>query len=525
MTKRDELNELYGAMLRGYPGGLSNTSTRKFDDIKRYISDWFGLPYEEIYATGAGTRAGNLEVRLSQGLQAIKHTKLGLGFLKADNKKQIDTRSDSAVVTVTKFLGRGKATYDAIGILVEYEKKLFFTRILEKDGEGYFELIKKEYPEIKQTTINIDAQTPSQPESMEGLINALKEDIANPSSSSQLELLTIHKGNNLIYMGPPGTGKSFLVEELTREQPSLRTTFHPEYTYADFIGSYQPVVGFDDTQPEILGIDGKRIKKPINYFEFVPGPFILAVKRAIEEKNINSENQVFLIIEEINRGDCAAIFGETFQLLDRDDSGQSKYGITLKTVINQYFKENGINIDIVGDGKFYIPSNLSLVATMNTSDQSLIPMDSAFMRRWDFIPCPIDYGQLIEYTAPDRPKVNDGLEIWDWITILEELNNRIIKDHMEDKQIGPWFIKPNKHDGEVSFLTICNKLFYYLWHDVFKEELYTDSCPFKMKTDTYSFDKLYGIAQTEGLAGVFKDDLINTIRIKTPKEKEAISAS
>jgi MoxR-like ATPase len=309
-------------------------------------------------------------------------------------------------------------------------------------------------------------------------------------------------GSNVIYSGPPGTGKSTKVKNKTGAAPLFRTQFHPEYSHSDLIGSYRPVVGFEaDAANNVVGHDGAIIARPVNYFAFVPGPLALAMERAF-----GSNDHVFLIIEEINRGDCAAIFGDAFQLLDREDTGRSEFGITPKSELLAYFKAKSVNYDIASDGKLYLPPNLTLLATMNTSDQSLYPMDSAFKRRWQWVACPIDFDQLLDYTGGVRPFLDDGKTIWDWIQILELVNKNIVRDRMEDKQLGPWFIKPGK-DGLVPWDAFLNKGLFYLWHDVFKDEQLSDLSPFKTDGPEV-FGEVQANIRDNGLAAGFKPELL-----------------
>lgn len=307
---------------------------------------------------------------------------------------------------------------------------------------------------------------------------------------------------NTIFFGPPGTGKSSEVNEMVASSPMFRTQFHPEYSHADFIGSYRPVVGSEaDATNKILGHDGILGPRPVNYFAFVPGPLALALECAFA-----SSCHVFLVIEEINRGDCAAIFGDAFQLLDRDDAGRSEFGITPKLELLAYFKARGINYDIAADGKLYLPPNLSLLATMNTSDQSLYPMDSAFKRRWQWVTCPIDFEQLLVYTGGVRPFLDDGKDKFDWIELVERINKKIVQDRMEDKQLGPWFIKPAK-DGLVPWEAMLNKCLFYLWHDVFKDEQLLDLSPFKADGPKV-FGEVQANIRDNGLAAGFKPELL-----------------
>lgn len=309
-------------------------------------------------------------------------------------------------------------------------------------------------------------------------------------------------GANWIFFGPPGTGKSTEAKEMVGGAAIERTQFHPEYSHADFIGSYRPVVGFESGPAnEVVGHDGVIIARPINYFAFVPGPLTLALERAFQ-----SADHVFLVIEEINRGDCAAIFGDTFQLLDRNDQGRSEFGITPKSELVAYFKGRSINYDIAGNGKLYLPPNLTLLATMNTSDQSLYPMDSAFKRRWQWVGCPIDFSQLLAYTEGVRPFLDDGTTKWDWIKMVESLNNNIVRDRMEDKQLGPWFIKPAK-GGLVPWESFLNKCLFYLWHDVFKDEQLSDLSPFKTNGPQV-FSEVQRNIRENGLAAGIKPEIL-----------------
>jgi hypothetical protein len=239
-----------------------------------------------------------------------------------------------------------------------------------------------------------------------------------------------------------------------------------------------------------------------------------------------TNDHVFLVVEEINRGDCAAIFGDVFQLLDRDDAGRSEFGVTPKPELLQYFKSKKVNYDVAGDGKLYIPGNLSLLATMNTSDQSLYPMDSAFKRRWQWVACPIDFEQLLAYTNGIRPFLDDGKMRWDWIELIELLNNNIVSDRLEDKQLGPWFIKPAKN-GLVAWDEFLNKCLFYLWHDVFKDEQLSDLSPFKTDGPEV-FGEVQVNIRDNGLAAGFKPALLVSIppeRLADEERRQALASA
>ena len=171
--------------------------------------------------------------------------------------------------------------------------------------------------------------------------------------------------------------------------------------------------------------------------------------------------QVYLVIEEINRGNCAQIFGDIFQLLDRDSEGFSQYSIDADCDFAEWLKDNG-----VGDGKLKLPPNLNILATMNTSDQSLFPMDSAFKRRFDWEYVPINY---------DHSEAGFIIEIGDskykWLDFLKKVNADIDETtHSEDKQMGEFFIKPKSDDLKIAFNEFRSKVLFYLWDSVYKDE-------------------------------------------------------
>lgn len=273
-------------------------------------------------------------------------------------------------------------------------------------------------------------------------------------------LTTNKKASNIIYFGSPGTGKSFAADKETganiedRKEFVEKTTFHPEYDYNSFVGGYKPVMVKKDEENKIE-------------YKFVPQIFTNIYVKAWNDL----DNHYFLQIEEINRGNCAEIFGDLFQLLDRDEHGKSKYETTatedLKIYLEENLNENGL--DGIKGGKLKLPSNLSIVATMNTSDQSLFPMDSAFKRRWDWEYVPIEYD-------PEKSDSNFIITLnsnskYKWLEFLKEVNKRILDaTHSQDKQLGNWFINAKNTQNEINEKTFINKVIFYLWNDVFKDE-------------------------------------------------------
>ena len=375
-----------------------------------------------------------------------------------------------------------------------------------------------------------------------------------------------------ILFGAPGTGKSFRIDDPEKgyglknvdESRKFRTTFHPDYDYAQFVGAYKPQknqvanktlnknelaailkeMKTDDNypihkfsvlysgalsklskteqleiikeagSPESMAVElkkgiavGEYLKEKINEdsitYSFVPQVFAKAYATAWKQyfsagNKSTAENQVYLVIEEINRGNCAQIFGDIFQLLDRDNDGFSQYAIDadcdfadwlenddtgLKSVWDKYKGE-------VGDGKLKLPPNLNILATMNTSDQSLFPMDSAFKRRfdWEYVPISFEGKDAANY------KIDIDGSLYSWQNFVETVNEKILDlTESEDKQLGEFFIKPDSGDV-ISKERFLGKVMFYLWNEVCKDE-HKNGSFFRVKTDSkeeyFTFQDLY----------------------------------
>ena len=264
--------------------------------------------------------------------------------------------------------------------------------------------------------------------------------------------------NNVIYYGSPGTGKSHTADLITNGKEVQKVTFHPDYDYHSFVGGYKPTMVGE-------GIDAKIA------YKFVPQIFTKIYIDAWKNLVFAEEYQTFYLqIEEINRGNCAEIFGDLFQLLDRDKDGFSKYEVTAEEELYKYLlseKGFGGNHPGIENGKLRFPSNLKIIATMNTSDQSLFPMDSAFKRRWDWIYVPIDLEcKYSNFTI----QLNNGKE-FEWLSFLKVINEEIFEiTKSQDKQIGNWFIDAQNSGKVITESTFVNKVVFYLWNDVFKDE-------------------------------------------------------
>ncbi|MBQ9651789.1 MAG: AAA family ATPase [Prevotella sp.] len=292
-----------------------------------------------------------------------------------------------------------------------------------------------------------------------------------------------------IFFGTPGSGKSWTIKETYEKDETkvVRTTFHPDTDYAQFVGCYKPKTYGDG--------DEKKIS-----YEFTPQAFTEAYVKAWSDL----ENPYYLIIEEINRGNCAQIFGDLFQLLDRNKDGYSEYPIKADHDLREYL-ELHLPEDNEGikDGKLCLPPNLSIIASMNTSDQSLFPMDSAFKRRWSWEYVPIDYNNKVSALF----KINiDGVPE-DWHEFLKTVNEKIKKvTSSEDKQMGNFFIKQSVDEKE-----FCDKVMFYLWSEVGKDNYQTSDAIFKYyagaekEPKEFSFNELYNLKQrTDILKGFIR---------------------
>lgn len=267
-----------------------------------------------------------------------------------------------------------------------------------------------------------------------------------------------------IFYGAPGTGKSHTVDnDYVKDNKCFRITFHPDTDYASFVGCYKPKMG---------GPTGEDIT-----YSFVPQVFLNAYIYAWN----HPDEPTYLVIEELNRGNCAQIFGDIFQLLDRQKTGHpgySKYTINADSDIATYLsgelkdKESYEKVirEIYGPKEFdfsilALPSNLNILATMNTSDQSLFPIDSAFKRRWGMEYVGVNYTDAEQFTV-----VIDETHKYSWSEILKGLNGYIKQEkHSTNKILGNRFVQSDENNV-ISAVAFRDKVLFFLFNDVFKEE-------------------------------------------------------
>lgn len=408
--------------------------------------------------------------------------------------------------------------YEKLKDDIRYHKLLTCIESIEQTSDGSFK-IKDDYIDyvnkkiyLFETSKKIKCNSKQYEKllsSDESLLNddSLKENDMERYDSVDLSSIEENKVNecisrNLIIYGAPGTGKSNKLEKEYREKYFKndflysRVTFNPNYSYTDFVGVYKPTPIYIDKENDsakyyksnkVDELDKKML--PVIDYTFVPGEFIEILCRALNDETHN----YLLLIEEINRADVTSVFGDVFQLLDRDDEGKSQYGIAFNKDVMDYIasKVTKKTDCFIKDEKVRIPSNMYIWATMNSADQNVIKMDTAFKRRWDF-----DYIGLDTYENGAENiyiKFNFLDKKIKWNDFRHVLNDYLIEvvEVSEDKLIGPYFItdlRKDIEDGiEIKYITdaaLKYKLLLYLKDDVVRLN------PTEVFKENYTFGKL-----------------------------------
>ena len=345
-----------------------------------------------------------------------------------------------------------------------------------------------------------------------------------------------------ITYGAPGTGKSHDTDDLIKKYnvANFRTTFHPDSDYATFVGAYKPTMNAGKIE-----------------YSFRPQAFMNAYVKAWQLMANPSEDgkteNVVLVIEEINRGNCAQIFGDLFQLLDRDgQSGYSTYPIDADVDLAVWLggqfgyieddeNKNGLNVasrpscltqsdwnDVLKGKKLALPPNLYIWATMNTSDQSLFPIDSAFKRRWDWKYVPISRpDKSDDPNWKDRKIVANG-KLYDWWDFIRIVNAHIADvTKSEDKQLGYFFVKATDDTGVITAERFANKVLFYLFNDVFKDwdlpvAIFEKDSNSKKK---FAFkDFFYDVPDANHVVGSVREDVVAAFIEKQEYEGEKVKA-
>ena len=329
-----------------------------------------------------------------------------------------------------------------------------------------------------------------------------------------------------IFYGAPGTGKSHRINEETKGESVIRTTFHPDSDYSTFVGAYKPTMGLlpiCDERGQPMKIGSSVLHKEQIIYEFVDQAFLQAYVNAWKyyAQNSFAAKKQFLVIEEINRGNCAQIFGDLFQLLDRNDNGFSDYpinadkdmkkqltkafnGIRIENAesINQLYHGRDIVNEVLAGDILLLPDNLYIWATMNTSDQSLFPIDSAFKRRWEWQYMPIGKGYNKD-GSEIKWAIEGATKKYDWWSFIENINAQIAEaTQSEDKKLGFFFCKAT--DNLISTEKFVGKVIFYLWNDVFKNYGFEGPIFKDIDGTELSFAKFYK-SDMKGYAIVQKD--------------------
>ena len=300
------------------------------------------------------------------------------------------------------------------------------------------------------------------------------DDITDDSSIVYETSLHVPYEMNRIIFGAPGTGKSYTIN---KERESLigqdneadyeRVTFHPDYSYANFVGTYKPVPGVKD----------ENGTETITY-KYVPGPFMRVLVKALRNARTDDPKPFLLIIEEINRANVAAVFGDVFQLLDRNEKNVSEYPIQVSEDMKKYLSEE-LNVDPEECSKIRIPDNMLIWATMNSADQGVYPMDTAFKRRWAFTYLGIDdcdkeiRGKNVVVGSKEQQRI-------EWNELRKAINEFLAVEKInEDKQLGPYFLSrdivvPSDGSNEINSEKFCDafkhKVLMYLFEDAGKQK-------------------------------------------------------
>lgn len=328
-------------------------------------------------------------------------------------------------------------------------------------------------------------------------INSLLE---GSSVTDNHGLSSISEPHNLIYFGAPGTGKSYSLNKLAEEHfdkaHTRRVTFHPDYSYASFVGCYKPTMRWPKQKQGES--PSENMGRGYVSYEFVPGPL---VKSYVEAKKHPDENYL-LIIEEINRANTAAVFGDVFQLLDRNDSGESEYDIDVTSDLGEFLRKKfyqesdhtgkAPELNTLKENEHHrvssmrLPSNLYIWATMNSADQGVFPMDTAFKRRWEFHHIGIDAAEReIEDVIV---RIGAHHEAVKWNDLRHAINQILIRNaHVnEDKLLGPFFLKRSVLENDKAFnQAFKDKVLPYLYDDVAKTKR-----PKVFRRPEFTFSKL-----------------------------------
>ena len=463
---------------------------RKDDRNKASIVFFMSSNIDKVYVT-IDLRASDFKITGKKRLVSIrKFSEDASSVIDAPNgvirNEELDIRNESY---------KAAAVFSAEWNLIEAEQNISLLQSLENAYDSFCEIQSSDNPIAPNYNVEI---TNTSHKGNQFMTNSTTSDNSHKEGFTPIQK---------IFFGTPGGGKSHKVKSLIEDTKKakdryFRTTFHPDTDYASFVGSYKPIM-----------------KGELICYEYVPQVFTLAYIAAWNDP----DNEYFLDIEEINRGNCAQIFGDLFQLLDRNKKGYSEFPIQADSDLANYLQnakdEEGHDILNNKEGiekkKLCLPPNLSIVATMNTSDQSLFPMDSAFKRRWDweFVPS--------TFNEEDNFNISLGNKVYKWHTFLKEANARIKQaTDSEDKQMGAYFVKTDMDEEKFK-----SKVMYYLWSEICKEEYKTQNNFFRYidqenNEQEFTFNELYDDGSTKMLQKFMKFMNVSPVNGGNPDEED-----
>lgn len=468
------------------------------DGNTKNIFDW---PLREI----ALPKITKLEIRKSQN-QYIFNLIL--------DEEEIIKRTVSNNITTLDNTSLSTSDSTKTDLSEEYDKFLI-GKLADRTRENYVNVLRGNLSDTIDADIeNIDIYSISNKNEFLKIVKSLENasnykevnEKTNRTLSSSLnwysKFLDWRSKNQKIFFGAPGTGKSYSLKQEAYvlvnddEEHIERVTFHPDYTYANFVGSYKPIMktSSDDSEDRIA-------------YEYVPGPFMRTLVKALKNPN----KPYVLIVEEINRSNVAAVFGDVFQLLDRTSEGISEYSITTSDDMRAYLAKEEI------DGTYLtLPSNMFIWATMNSADQGVYPMDTAFKRRWSFKYIGIDDEEekLADNATTPKFTLGEDKTLVSWNTLRKAINEELSSDSYninEDKLMGPFFLASSALENQETFVeAFKNKVLMYLFDDVVKQKR-------RQFFNGYNrYSEICKAFDTEGL-NIFPENVINFVKEHTTK--------
>ena len=489
-----------------------------------------GSLFEKIYVNGIKVD-GKFLLLVVKKLVGANH--VGRKTLKYNPRMTLDgvNFNESCYNAMAKALGISQSgSWFVSQINVKNQDELHFTaHVLDKDNVTTF------------------ANSDDRSKQLQAKLLAHAKDSNDETLKTYAERLILDEPLQVIYYGAPGTGKSFTIDDKTDEENSVRTTFHPDSDYASFVGAYKPTMEnvpinsiYGESVQYATGKNGHPGTEKKIVYKYVPQAFLKAYVAAWSDLT----KPYFLIIEEINRGNCAQIFGDLFQLLDRNNAGSSSYAIHADEDISQFLssdskgfaslsdeqkdairafvlhKDNGktqaVGQDILDGKLLLLPPNLYIWATMNTSDQSLFPIDSAFKRRWNWKYMPIEYHPVDKKTQqPINWKFKIGDNLYSWGEFLGKVNPEIYTlTESSDKQMGYFFAKADNATGIIPEDVFLNKVLFYLWTDVLKDfDVSSDLFKNKDKNRSFRFTDFFDKDQPTALQDFINNFGLDSIEI------------